>query len=304
MKKKSKHHLVPNYPEDLVALLLQSHLSLLGFPVSNYQFTPVTRQQERHLGYDASVKLDTFMFYMQFKRPYGWLKNAESDIVKDRRIASKKINPHCLYFQLHWDEKAKKNIQHNALYRITCAGEKAAYVCPAELNDSLYKERMRVNVMDALLSWIKGTRPFFFHDVHMHFRNFQPLRIKDVPSFKHHISIPPHACASDEIHHISFSTNCDEAFYHGGEPLNSFVFGDWLQEIYGVPMANYFDPNGNESKSRLESICNSLEDLQRDFIVPKKVDLETWKNFGDFLLIEYRILQYAICRPQSDASNR
>ena len=87
--------LMPNFTEELVGFALESFLTQIGFPFVRFSIEPFSRSEERWLGADARLhsNLRGFRpFYMQFKRPEGYLAHSQSKVVKDRRsVASVKV---------------------------------------------------------------------------------------------------------------------------------------------------------------------------------------------------------------------
>ena len=77
-----------NFTEEAVGLVLESYLTILGFPFSGYSIEPFSTSKERWVGADAILRRGIkgiTPFYMQFKRPEAYPCESRAKIVADRK---------------------------------------------------------------------------------------------------------------------------------------------------------------------------------------------------------------------------
>lgn len=282
------------YPEELVGILLQAALAVCGSP-GTYIISPLSKRKES--GWDAKVDLDIYPFYMQFKSPsvhYG----RQSKLTKERDAAKARNEVPLLYFYLREKAKTKKINQHNALLKMS-KKNKAAYVCPLFISESLYQASIQRTIADVVQAWLHGI-PYF----HWHFEpvlvlnpNARPSRFQDIPIFNEHVSIPPSKKLEDpEKHRYSFTSRGEDICFHSPElSEDGKLLGYWLQEIYEASGSSFSCKDGD----RLRDLTSQLEELELDFSVPDDVNIGTWIDFGNKLEMSFGISQFAIVRPSS-----
>lgn len=287
------------YPESLVPILLQSYLALAGFPRFNYTIMPITQQDEAVKGYDGSIDLQIFTFYVQFKKPFL----ATKTVVSQRSNHHLPVGPEVLSFKLHQSGKGKNkgNWQHDALCKLS-EREKVAYVCPLYLRKIDYEAALRVGFWQSISSWLRGTPPFVRDPIRIFLHPDAPsIQIEDIPTFRGHISIPlTHNHVFDhKTHQYSFTSHGQEACFHSpnGTPVRSMILSAWLRELYENSRNKGFDPKTRKSRQRLSGLCKIFGLTKNDLDLKTKPSLNDWRSFGTLLESRFNIRQYAFIRP-------
>lgn len=290
-----------DYAEELIQILLQASLTMLDFPLFRYRVLPISRRSEKNCGYDASVKLEMYIFFMQFKKPSQTSnsKLSTSKAVSDRVSAGCSVTPPYFQFKLHQDTKSKKHEQHNALFKLNNRQNRAAYVCPLFVDALAYQSSVELTMLEVYRSFLtSGVSPFLFHSkyIDMHRVNIGKLAsITDVPVFRNHVSVPPLEEITDtNVHYFSFDKLGGDIWFHSPREVEGQLLSEWLQILYERFNQNSFSP---EDEERFSEVAGFSGNSELGFRVPKEVTLETWQSFGDFLEVSHGIHQYGFVRP-------
>ncbi|MFN8660124.1 MAG: hypothetical protein U0105_27555 [Candidatus Obscuribacterales bacterium] len=285
------------YPESLIPILLQSHLSIIGFPDRPYRIVPISQNAEGVLGYDAHVKLQYYTFYMQFKCPDA--VRSSSPYTEQRETAGVSNMPSVLCFSLHRRKKQPHYQQHDAMFKLSnTLANRVAYVCPIFVELAPYQASMQVGILELLLHYlgllevVKSTSVLIHSAAQPIAGNTAGVTIRDVPAFKAHISVPPHAQISDsDYHKYSFTSNGHAVCFHSPRavPVSSRPLGSWLQSVVDAALESR---TSGVSRSTLAELFPELdEQLSAD-----AREIEILRIFGSYLERQFGIFQYAVVR--------
>lgn len=290
----------PDYTEEIVGFVIESFLAAASFPDFRFSIEPFSRAQERLNGADGRL-IDNVQFfkpfYMQFKRPFAYLEDSSSQIVKDRAKLGLMTSPKSLFFKLQDKQPKHTDYQHNLLFKLRedLRGRNegdAAYVCPLFLHREAYRQTLHLS---ALQQW-RRLPPWMLEDIYIH-RRGRGLSFLEIPTLREHVSIPPHALVTDAKHRYSFTEYGTEICFHspkvieeGSRPLNK-----WLEPMY----RNFKEKEGVISPDfaaiRLEILIEAV-DLEKRDELSSEHGIRGWLLLGDYLKREYQIEQYAFIR--------
>jgi len=294
------------YSEDTVAIAIDSFLTALTFPFTRFSLELFTKTQERRMGADArliSHRGGFLPIYMQFKRPSAYPEDSRSSIIRDRKDLAPPLetSPNTLFFALRRKEPDHADYQHNILYKLRQAlhflgkGD-AFYVCPLFLDRSAYRFHVHIS---ALRRWFQPwLHPFDLGNYNLSFGD-QVRLIEEIPIFKKHVSITPHAPVDNHRHKYSFTEQGKEICFHS--PLHV----EKGFESFGTSLANNIRASYNitdrhsssEMTDLLRGIINRGEigfELDERKLLEEYGWIDQWLQLGDFLLSEYSIYQYAL----------
>jgi hypothetical protein len=295
-----------DYSEDTVGFALESFLTLASFPRQKFTIEPFTRSSERYLGADGRIfdHITGFKpFYMQFKRPSAYPSHSTSHIITDRQAATPThtVHPQTLFFELRQKTAKQREFQHNILYKLSrrlrrFANSDAAYVCPLFLSREAYRYHLHIS---ALRYWPRIFRRYPWDYLSIPISTASgSYSFSNIPSFKEHVSIPPHAVVTNANHRYSFTEDGTEVFFHspeaGIEVPNSF--SEWLSQISEGIYEGEGLLNSNNMNPVLSRIVADLDDNGNIANVKNKIEgdgYSAWLEFGDYLSREYGIEQYA-----------
>lgn len=292
-----------NYSEDTVSIALQMLLSTVCFPLPGFFIMPFTRHQERKFGVDARLlnKISGIMpFYMQFKRPSAYPAESTSPIINGRNEQSCEVNPRALFFELRKKKENHRQSQHNILYKLRTRlrareiGD-ATYVCPLFLDRITYVWNMQ---MGALLDWFPfGYREPWRRRAILIKDASNILQFSDIPTFREHISIPPHTRVNTTSHAYSFTERGNEVCFHSKpialSPDSTYLLGNWFEKLL-----KQFKNGGIIKKNDADKELSKLsKETGYEFDFPKNENygqsvFEKWLDFGEHLKTEYDIDQF------------
>ncbi|MDX2106793.1 MAG: hypothetical protein SFY67_10370 [Candidatus Melainabacteria bacterium] len=297
MKVITPYQFESDYPEDLVPIMIQAYLSLVGLPNKRVFVEPINRIEEGKKGFDAKIKLEGrfSFFYMQFKRPYAYSYKSTSDLVKIRKLRKLRRSPYSLYFTLH--RSRGKNTQHKQLRDLL---EKnpghVAYVCPLFLDKETYIAGVRAQA-DHILQNAFQITVSKFASLSRGSPDTDSIRLQDLELLDHHVKIEPKDDASDnKIHEYSFDVAGKKRWFHGGNPVpNDDSLKEWLLKIKA---SQGFKLKSSESLNQYTATLKAIKGCTSSLTIPKKpgdMSLKYWSHLGSFLLSKYNIYQYAFC---------
>lgn len=292
------------FTEDTVALMIESFLTAMVFPLRRFTVVPFSRSEERILGADA--RIDAIKpFYMQFKRPSAYSDTSSSRIITDRRRVRPNplsVSPRTLFFELRDKQPRHPDYQHNTLLMLRelllllNLGD-AAYVCPLFLDRSAYVLNLHYS---ALRGWGPWRRfPWSFGRVVVEDPTGR-VHFNDVPILADHISIPPHVRVSHSRHRYSFTERGTEICFHSPEalPEGGRTLADWMKALV---------PSDNQQMISREAALPKLHQLFAtgkpgdEFPMPeqlRRIDdgIAAWLSWGQYLKENFSIEQYAFIR--------
>ena len=214
-----------NFTEEAVGLVLESYLTILGFPFRGYSIEPFSTSKERWVGADARLRRGIkgiTPFYMQFKRPEAYPCESRAKIVADRKSLGLETAHKSLFFPLRKKQVDHFDYQHNILFRLRRRltalniGD-AAYICPVFLELTNYREQMFKIALGRFFNPLKSL-PWDFDDVGI----IEPtgaIHFDRVALFKEHVSIPPHTHVQSANHFYSFSEDGNQLCFHSPSSL-------------------------------------------------------------------------------------
>lgn len=290
----------PNFSEELVGIIIESYLTFISFPFMNFCIEPLSRKDEAKYGADARLidrrASKIIPFYMQFKRPVGYLSKSTSKIIKDRKFLSLNNDPHALFFELRKKAKNATEYQHNVLFNLNNK-HPAAYVCPLFLKRKKYRN---ILYRFAVKNWWKCSRQIISkkqQDIFIQKTGIKKLikSIHGVPQIPGHIAFIPHAKVTKHQHKYSFSVNGNDLCFHSPKRIeaNLFSFPEFIEHVANVSNEKIIThDNANEKLNEL--IRNVEPDFQlpeRGKIYPEK-PFDRWLEWGEYLRKNYNIHQY------------
>jgi len=291
---------IPDYTEEIVGFAIEQFLATATFPDFRFSIEPFSRAQERLNGADGRL-IDNIRFfkpfYMQFKRPFAYLEDSSSKIVKDRTRLGLTTSPRSLFFKLQDKQPKHTDYQHNLLFKLredlrsSHEGD-AAYVCPLFLHREAYRQTLHLSALQQL----GRLPPWILEDILIH-RRSGGLSFSDIPTLREHISIPPHAPVTDAKHRYSFTEYGTEICFHspkaieeGSRPLNK-----WLEPMYRDFKEKVGIISQDVAAKRL-SILTEVLGLEMLYDLRSQHGMRGWLLLGDYLKREYQIEQYAFIR--------
>lgn len=295
----------PDFTEDVVSIALATYLAVLTFPNLRFSIEPFSRGRERWLGADARLSdriAGIQPFYMQFKRPHGYVDSSKARIVRDRRKLTPplSVSPRTLFFPLREKQPHHTDYQHNILFRLNRRLKKlglgeAAYVCPLFLSRQAY---MHGAHMAALRRVAHIWPPYEFHDL-LVTANGVAHTFQHVPLLAEHVVIPPHAKVGSAKHLYSFLEDGKEVCFHSplSLPKGSEQLGSWLSRQVKVFSSRDTLVTRETAVERLNSLL-AVDDrdaigLEFEPSQSPRGPFEYWLEWGRYLQDEYSIEQYA-----------
>ena len=291
------NQLIPDFVEDTVSTALQFYLTMISWPLGRFTVVPFSKSDERIVGSDARImdlRKRTFLpFYMQFKRPFGYLDKSSSKIIKTRKKLKLNTSPCSLYFDLRRKTKKQTDFQHNILFDLNASspfsgGDKGFYVCPLFLDKLTYFLNMRMSGLGRF--W---RNPFFFEDSEV-FTNNGIIRFEQVPTLPSHVTIVPHAKVTSANHKYSFDENGNQVCFHSplvveGENLN---LAQRLNNIQG----DFKNDDNNVTPDNAIELLQMISEPFEGFEIDVEYPVVSWLDFGRFLKTNYDIEQFAFVK--------
>lgn len=300
-----------NYTEDVVALAIESFLTILSFPFFRFSIEPFSRSQERYLGADArlSSKIVGFRpFYLQFKRPSAYPDYSSSSIIKDRKNLGLSVQPSSLFFGLRKKAAHHSECQHNILFKLRArlqargVGD-AAYVCPLFLDRAAYRFHVHLAGVGRFMR--------FWHHMPWDLESVlltdgaRNARFDRIPIFEEHVSIPPHQVVPDTKHSYSFSEVGSDLCFHSPTalPEGALKFSSFLKSIArgfldGGDLVRMENANSELSGMFLSEPNSAFARLLE--FDPNADPLANWLTWGQVLHDAFEIEQYAMVLWRND----
>jgi hypothetical protein len=297
----------PDFTEDVVSIALATYLAVLTYPRMRFSIEPFSRSRERWLGADARLTdgiVGIRPFYMQFKRPHGYLDTSKARVVKDRKklVPPLNVTPRTLYFSLREKQVNHSDYQHNILYRLSRRLQKlglgeAAYVCPLFLSRQAYIHGAHLAALRRGAGYWR--RPYDLQDLFVAV-NGTVQTFQGVPVLAEHVVIRPHDKVTTAKHSYSFSEDGREVCFHSplSLPEGSEQLGWWLsQQAKKLLSRDSLVTRDGASQKLMALISADVEDAIDSgfrFSQPAGTDgFGGWLEWGEYLHREYSIEQYA-----------
>lgn len=304
--RKNGYRLDADYTEETVGFAIESFLTFISFPLSRFSIEPLSKTNERTLGADARLlgRIRGFRpFYMQFKRPSAYPDFSTSRIIEDRKKLKLNSSPRTLYFQLREKQPDHRDYQQNVLLRLRNhlrarnLGD-AAYVCPLFLDRSAYRFHLR---LAGLSRWPRFWRfhPWDFEEL-MISTDHRTIRFERIPVLVEHLSIPPHQKVTSAKHRYSFVEAGAPVCFHSPEHVSDGVssLAVFLKQLSQDFLTGGQKITGETSASELHALiaATALGEYSPADSQTSDVDgaMEGWLKWGQYLLDEYDIHQFAL----------
>jgi hypothetical protein len=296
----------PEFIENQVGIMIQYYLTSIAPKDSGFLITTLSSKEELRTGADALLRdrrSKMMPFYMQFKRPEGYLcKAGTAGIIRDRNSLRLKIEPHALFFELRKKAKTAKDYQHNLLFGLKNQGCHAVYVCPLFLEMEEYANALTC-VRFRLQFWfrriLKKNPIASDKQIPLSQQGKRKRMLDGVPHLPGHIAFPPHDRVTTHNHKYSFSVDGDDLCFHSPERIerDPLPFLDFIR--------NVFDDFSNEEQvitvdNANDKINKLIERMEPDFRLSKREKERRgnpfygWIEWGKYLRKNYNIHQYAM----------